>query len=181
MNAANTTGFTNPDVYLRYWRWFSNNKGASPGQDTMLVQISNNNGANWTTLETVSENAGAWVKKSFRVADVIAPTTTMKIRFIARDIGADSLVEAAIDDIQLRVVGCPPENAGWTGGGAAACPANCDGNADGAGAPILDVRDLVCFQTRFAAGDPDADCDRNGVLTATDLACFQAAFAAGCR
>ena len=61
-----------------------------------------------------------------------------------------------------------------------ACYANCDGST---GAPVLNVNDFVCFQNRFAAGDPYANCDGSTttpVLNVNDFVCFQARFAAGC-
>ena len=51
----------------------------------MIVSISNNNGANWTLLEDVLENTGQWTKKSFRIADFVAPTSQVRLRFVARD------------------------------------------------------------------------------------------------
>jgi photosystem II stability/assembly factor-like uncharacterized protein len=58
-----------------------------------------------------------------------------------------------------------------------ACYANCDGSTT---LPLLNVNDFVCFQSRFAAADPYADCDQNSTLNVNDFVCFQAAFAAGC-
>ena len=60
------------------------------------------------------------------------------------------------------------------------CYANCDGSTV---APILNVNDFVCFQNRFAAGDPAANWDRSTVppvLNVNDFVCFQNRFAAGC-
>jgi hypothetical protein len=60
---------------------------------------------------------------------------------------------------------------------AAACYVNCDGSTT---APVLNVNDFVCFQTRFAAADPYADCDHSASLNVNDFVCFQQRFAAGC-
>jgi photosystem II stability/assembly factor-like uncharacterized protein len=60
----------------------------------------------------------------------------------------------------------------------APCYANCDAST---APPLLDVNDFVCFQSRFAAGDPYADCDHSSSLNVLDFVCFQSAFAAGCR
>ena len=60
------------------------------------------------------------------------------------------------------------------------CPANCDGSIT---APILNVNDFICFQQKFAAGDPSANCDcstTEPVLNVNDFVCFQQKFAAGC-
>jgi hypothetical protein len=60
------------------------------------------------------------------------------------------------------------------------CYANCDGSTI---APVLNVNDFICFQTRFAAGDSYANCDNSTtapVLNINDFICFQQKFAAGC-
>ena len=57
------------------------------------------------------------------------------------------------------------------------CYANCDGST---ASPALNVNDFICFQQRFAAAEPVADCDRSGGLNVLDFVCFQSAFAAGC-
>jgi predicted outer membrane repeat protein len=57
------------------------------------------------------------------------------------------------------------------------CFANCDNSAV---APVLNVNDFVCFQSRFASASPYADCDHSGTLNVNDFVCFQSAFAAGC-
>jgi hypothetical protein len=61
-----------------------------------------------------------------------------------------------------------------------ACYANCDGST---AAPMLNVNDFICFQSKFAAGDSYANCDSSTsapVLNVNDFICFQTKFAAGC-
>ena len=94
------------DAYLIYERWYSNNLGASPNEDSMLIEVSSNGGSSWTLLEEVSENLGAWTEKSFRIADYVTPTSNFRVRFIARDLGDGSVVEAAIDDVRVEMRGC---------------------------------------------------------------------------
>ncbi len=156
---------TEPELWLRYWRWYSNDKGLNPNADSMLIQISNDDGFSWTTLEEVNENLNTWVMKEFRVSDILGPTTQMKVRFIASDLGQDSVVEALVDDVQLRVVGCPAP---------VTCYADCNGDSN------LTIADFGCFQTKFVAGDPYADCNAAGGLTIADFGCFQTKFVAGC-
>jgi hypothetical protein len=65
-------------------------------------------------------------------------------------------------------------------GGPAPCYANCDASTV---APILNVSDFICFQTKFAAGDSYANCDGSTVppvLNVSDFICFQTQFAQGC-
>jgi hypothetical protein len=86
---------------VRYARWYSNNSGATPNTDKMTVTISNNNGVTFPeTLEVVTENQVGWVTKQFVVNHYITPSSQMKVRFEASDLGSGSLVEAGVDDFQ---------------------------------------------------------------------------------
>ncbi len=88
-----------------YWRWFSNNAGGNPGEDVLRIDISNDNGSNWTTVETVGPTgaaaSGGWRFHMFRVADVVTPTSAMRLRFVASDLGGGSIVEAGVDDLVI--------------------------------------------------------------------------------
>jgi probable HAF family extracellular repeat protein len=69
---------------------------------------------------------------------------------------------------------------GWIARLGPFCYANCDGSQS---APVLNINDYVCFQGRFAGGDPYANCDQSTqppVLNINDFLCFQTRFAAGC-
>ena len=78
------------------------------------------------------------------------------------------------------------ENIGWINldspepgkfPGLVSCYANCDGSTN---SPLLNVNDFICFQSRFAAADPYADCNHDTFLNVNDFICFQGQFAAGC-
>lgn len=99
------------DPAVRYSRWFTNDRGASPGDptDAFVIEISNNDGASWTPLETVGAGTPlAWVPVEVGLNGLIAPTNQMRLRFSAADLGSGSLVEAGIDDVSLvdRDQGC---------------------------------------------------------------------------
>ncbi|MFM7052713.1 MAG: M14 family zinc carboxypeptidase [Planctomycetota bacterium] len=108
---------SDPNAFVSYRRWYSNNLGGAPNEDSMPVQISGDGGATWITLETVTENAGAWVEKSFRVSDFIAPSANARLRFVARDLGTGSLVEAGVDFVRVLTAGCPANPADINGDG----------------------------------------------------------------
>ena len=102
------TAYTNPTI--SYFRWYINNPptGANPNADWWHVQISNDGGTTWTFVENTKTSDRRWRRNVFRIADVIAPTATMRMRFIASDstrigqnLDGGSLIEAAVDDIQL--------------------------------------------------------------------------------
>jgi hypothetical protein len=87
---------TNPT--LRYWRWFSNHGGGAPMRDSLQVDISNNGGASWTSIEDVVSTPQGWVEVTVPVSTLLPPTSQMRVRFIVGDLGSDTYVEAAIDD-----------------------------------------------------------------------------------
>ena len=102
------SGATNPT--LSYWRWYSNDSGASPGADTFSVDISNDGGSSWTSVEVVGPTgagtSGGWVQKSFLVSDIVAPSAQVQLRFLASDLGSGSIIEAAIDDLEIQDIDC---------------------------------------------------------------------------
>ncbi len=92
------TTYTNPAI--TYYRWFSNDQGATPGTDFWQVAISGD-GINWTPVENTKVSDHGWRRFALRVQDYITPTATTYLRFIAEDANAGSLIEAAIDDVVL--------------------------------------------------------------------------------
>ena len=160
-DAVTAPGLARSGSYVSYWRWFSNDRGPQPGVDTLQVQITAS-GSTWVTLETVKENAGVWVHREFRIDDYLPPGASMRLRLIASDGAEDSVVEGAIDDIQVRVAGCE------------SCYPDC--NADGS----LNLADFGCFTTRFALGQFYADCNGDFSLNLADFGCFTTKFALGC-
>lgn len=98
------------NVRVGYWRWYSNATGAGPNADVFEVDISNDGGGSWTAVEVVGPagegTSGGWVYHEFTVDDLIAPTASMQLRFRASDLGDGSLVEAALDDLQVFRLVC---------------------------------------------------------------------------
>ena len=158
-----TTTLTSPaysvaglsDPYVSYFRWYSNNQGSDPNNDSMPIQISGNGGTTWVQLELVTENAGAWVQKKFRVRDFVTPTAgTIKLRFIARDLGTGSVVEAGVDDIQVTEL---------------VCPTAIEGDLDGDG--MVGAADLAVLLLDFGpCGGCASDLDQSGLVDAGDIA-----------
>ena len=97
------------DPVVAYARWFTNDTGASPGEDPLIVDISDDDGASWTLLEQISAGTPlAWVETAIDLPAGLTPTSTMRVRFTASDLGAGSLVEAGVDDFRVidRGQGC---------------------------------------------------------------------------
>ncbi|MBI4716812.1 MAG: choice-of-anchor B family protein [Planctomycetes bacterium] len=95
---------------ISYWRWYSNSAGSGPHEDVFTVDISNDGGANWVNVETVGpggpETDGGWFARGFLVADFLTPTAQVRLRFVASDVGNGSIVEAAVDDLQVNGMNC---------------------------------------------------------------------------
>ena len=145
----NMAGLANP--LISYWRWYSNNQGGNPSSDSMPVQISNNDGQTWVQLELVADNAGRWVERIFPVAQFVQPTANMRVRFIARDLGSASLVEAAIDDLRVFVEDCDP-------------PLTADISGDG----LVNGIDLTILLSQWGTSGT-ADINGDGIVSALDL------------
>ena len=102
------------DVEVSYWLWFSNGRGSNPYQDIFRVEASVDDGATWTNAETVGPGAADhphvfpnWIKSRWTLRSTgLSPTSHVRLRFIAEDSGLPSVVEAAIDDLQLLSVAC---------------------------------------------------------------------------
>ena len=96
---------------IQYWRWYSNQTGASPQADTMFVDLSSNGGGSWVTAESVGptgvEAQGGWFQHSITVADHITPTSNVRIRIRVGDLGNGSIVEAALDDVLVTYLEDP--------------------------------------------------------------------------
>lgn len=87
---------------IRYKRYYSNNTGATPGTDSWKVDLSTDDGANWTPVENTSvSDAGLVFTQVEFPLGAIAPTADMRVRFVAADLADGSLVEAVVDDFEL--------------------------------------------------------------------------------
>ncbi|MBW7904369.1 MAG: M14 family metallocarboxypeptidase [Phycisphaerae bacterium] len=160
-----------PDAVVSYWRWYSNSAGAAPNTDIFLVDITNN-GTTWVNAETVGpagpETNGGWFYHEFRVSDVVTPTATVRLRFIAQDLGQGSLVEAALDDFRIAFV--------------EPCPPTCPGDLDGDG--VVGQGDLGVLLANFGCnngiGNCPGDIDGDGDTDQGDLGVLLAAFGEPC-
>jgi hypothetical protein len=93
------TPYKNP--LLRYYRWYTNNAGNSPGLDEWEVHLSNDSGKTWINIERTRETDNSWRKAIFFVKEFLPLTKTVRLRFIAQDQDPGSLIEAALDDFEI--------------------------------------------------------------------------------
>jgi len=156
------------NAVLGYTRWYSNNFGADPGNDVFLVEISDDGGESWTTLETVGPTGegttGGWHDVSFVVADIpgVTPSNQFRLRFTAEDANAGSVIEAGVDAIIISAISCDVEPA---------CPEDVAGS-DG----VVNVNDLLAIIANWSQSDPDYDIDGSGTVDVGDLLAIIAAW-----
>ncbi|MCH2149119.1 MAG: hypothetical protein MK095_06760 [Phycisphaerales bacterium] len=147
---------------LSYWRWFSNDFGASPDEDGFLVEFNLDGGTTWSVLELVapdsSEASGGWFQANFELDDVpnFEPTNELRIRFTAEDIGNGSVVEAGVDGLLLQVVICDDNQTD--------CIADVVGD-DG----LVNVNDLLFVIADWGQSGSPADIDGSGQVDVGDL------------
>jgi murein tripeptide amidase MpaA len=165
-----------PGAYISYWRWYSNDKGGAPQSDVFVVDITND-GTTWVNVETVGPAGpaavGGWLFHRFRVADFVAPTIGVRLRFVASDLGPGSIIEAAIDDLRIESVGCP----------APPCPADLDGDGVVSQADLGILLANYGCQTDPRPGPPipcAGDIDGDGDIDQADLGLMLSAYGTTC-
>ena len=98
------------DPRIGYWRWHS--EWMVPNGDLFTVDISPDDGTTWVNVETLGVTLDdvpeQWVYHEFQVSDFVPPTSQIQLRFVAADVGDPSLVEVAVDDVQILVSECFP-------------------------------------------------------------------------
>ena len=160
-SAGNTT--------LQYQLWYSNNVGII--DDSMTVELSNNNGGSWTTIDTLGPDSqgGGWNEYSFDVGSIFAnPSSQLRVRFVVSDLGQGSVVEAGVDAVELVQTSCVDS------------PTGC--NAADLAEPFgqLNFFDISAYLSAFSAGDTVADINNDGSLNFFDISDFLSIFSSGC-
>jgi len=90
------------DGTVGYAYWMFNDDG----DDSLVVEISNDGGASWTTARTYLGGNGGWTNDGFTVSDFVTPSNQVRLRFSVTDNPNDSVTEAALDAVSIMVFEC---------------------------------------------------------------------------
>jgi len=147
------------DAIVSYCRWYSNDQGAAPNTDVFLVQVAAGVGGPWTTVEEIGPSgegtSGGWVERSFRVADHIALTSDVRVRFVASDTEPGSVVEAGVDEFRVTRILCEPV--------AASCPEDLSGDGQ------VNATDLALLLGDWTTNNVRSDITGDGIVGSADL------------
>lgn len=102
---------SNPILTFRYW--YSNDLGPNRGGDFFRAQLSNDGGLSWVNLINSSTSTNGWEIATVNLESIAKLTGRMMLQFVAEDQGAGSLVEAAVDNIEITgdpIAPEPPRN-----------------------------------------------------------------------
>jgi bacillopeptidase F len=143
---------------VQFALWHETN---DPANDKMLIEISNNGGNSWVTLENHEANtATEWEVLEYLISDFVTMTDQMRFRFSIADQPNNSVTEGGVDAFKIRVVDC--------GASCEPCDANCDGVID-----AFDIEPFIAILTGGQGCSPcAADTDGNGVVDAFDIEPF---------
>jgi hypothetical protein len=164
------------DALISYARWIQSVNGVT---DSMVVQVSNNNGGSWTTVETVPSTSG-WVFTAFKLSTFMPVSSQVRVRFVVSDNPNDSVTEGGVDAFRIIGFSCvaPP-----------ACYANCDASTT---PPVVNTGDFTCFLQQYSSAvalpaaqqqTHYANCDGSTTfpqVNTGDFTCFLQKYAAGC-
>ncbi len=153
---------------ISYARWYSNNTGAAPNSDVFEVFVSDDDGQSFVIVETVGPSgagtSGGWIQSQFNVGDFVDLTSTIRVKFVASDLGAGSVVEAGVDDVRVFGVSCTVDT----------CLA--DTNGDG----LVNPADFTAWIDAFNNQLPQCDQNGDNACTPADFTAWIDNFNAGC-
>lgn len=143
---------------VSYQYWVDSGPGVID-DDFLAVEIATNaSSTNWTRVREYTSAVPAWQSDSIDVAAEVGASSTVRVRFIAADLGTQSLIEAGVDAFDVVALECQQ-------------PTTCPGDVDGNG--TVDVNDISFVIFRLgdsgAPGEVEGDADGNGIVDVNDI------------
>jgi hypothetical protein len=86
---------------IKYSRWYNNDMGADPNNDTWVVDASNDGGTTWTNVESTMVSQHAWVDGAADIDALFGTPGHVRLRFRASDLNSGSVVEAGVDELRV--------------------------------------------------------------------------------
>lgn len=166
--AYDLSSLTDPKV--TFARWHSS--GGLPA-DQFVTEISNNNGASWVLVSSVTNQGNLWKIVTFEVTDYVALTAQVRVRFSVTDNPDNFVTESGIDAFAISDFDCE------------GCPSDVNGDGES------DVLDFLDYVDAFGACDGlpapcsggsgiDADFNGDTIVDVLDILDFLDAFGQGC-
>lgn len=91
---------------IEYSYWADDGPGVFDN-DSLDVEVATDAGStNWTTIRSYTTPLPAWRTDTIDVGTEVAPSSTIRLRFLASDLGAASLIEAGVDALLVRTLEC---------------------------------------------------------------------------
>jgi hypothetical protein len=151
------------DGFITYARWAYTGSGTP---DALEVAVSNDDGQNWTVVESITSTGSQWQNFTFQVSDFVTPTATVRVRFSVAD-GDNSTSEAGVDAFIVQKLDC--------GGDECTCTSDVNGDQ------YRDGADVSAFVACLLEGGncTCADANSNGSVEDTDIPAFVDAILTG--
>ena len=146
--SVDSYGLVLPALSYRLWTDF---EGVTASEDRLEVEISFDEGVSWYLVDVVTRGVPAWSSKAVVLEPAAAPNT-VNLRFTVFDLGPDSKVVVAIDQLELVEWGCDGVISGDMNG---------DARVDG--------EDFGQFLIQWGTTDSAADFNFDGTVDGVDL------------
>ncbi|MEO0629597.1 MAG: choice-of-anchor B family protein, partial [Planctomycetota bacterium] len=155
---------TNGSLAFSYWLSDTDTAPLGPG-DGLTVSIDTFDGAGFRPVRTYTTADGVWRTERLMPGVDLPDAAAFRVRFEARDLNGENVVEAGIDNVSLSFVEC------------ADCTSPADVNGDGQLAP----NDFNAWILAFNTGDPACDQNGDGACNPNDFNAWILNYNAGCE
>lgn len=157
---------TEGDAEISVMVWFNcdDASGTPADADSMLIEVSNN-GSDWVLAHEVDADTNGngqlegidsnWYPRTFVVSELVEPTATVQVRFVATDNPNNSITEAGVDEFSINRLICEE---------APACPADFNGDGEVGGS------DLAVVLSAWGLDGSVADLNGDNTVDGQDLA-----------